>query len=86
MPRLIRAHNLKAKVFTEIHDEASRKRIMELINEAEPCEPTNCINCRFYDLARAGCNGFCLKHNFPSFPWDYCSWGERLSNESNRSE
>lgn len=36
-------------------------------------ELVRCKECKNYDIAENGCNGFCSAHAESMYPWDFCS-------------
>lgn len=51
--------------------------------ELDCVEVVRCHDCRNYEEAKNGCNGFCKEWNTSTYTWDYCSRGERKDGGEN---
>lgn len=71
-------------------NDAEPKRDLEIVvNEAclncelDCVEAVRCHDCKHYEEAKNGCNGFCKEWDTSTYTWDYCSRGERKDEVEN---
>lgn len=56
---------------------------LEDASDTDVVEVTRCKDCRCFDIATNGVNGFCTKLGIPFDVYDYCSLSERWDGEQN---